>query len=126
MSHFGPYEDALSTASLSLFHTRISPYLNNGRLLAKTVVDDVARMDLPLSSQEGFLRQVIGWREFVHHVHDATDGFRSIEASGAPNVLSATTPLPAAYWQGGPYNPSGVKSGLHCLDHEVESLWQTA
>jgi len=76
LERFGPYEDALSTRSWGLFHTRIAPLLNLHRLLPRTVVDDVLAMELPLNSREGFVRQVLGWREFVHHVHEATDGFR--------------------------------------------------
>ncbi|MGA0870802.1 MAG: cryptochrome/photolyase family protein, partial [Planctomycetota bacterium] len=66
LEHFGPYEDAMSRRSRGLFHTRISPVLNLGRILPHRLVDDVAAMtDLPLPSREGFIRQVIGWREFV-------------------------------------------------------------
>lgn len=71
-------EEAMSAASSGLFHTRISALLNLHRLLPAEVVRDVASMDLPLASKEGFIRQVLGWREFVHHVHEATDGFRSV------------------------------------------------
>ena len=84
MTHFGPYEDAMSVRSSGLFHTRISPLLNLHRLLPRQVVDDVLELDLPLSSQEGFVRQVIGWREFVRHVHRATDGFRELGDGEAP------------------------------------------
>ena len=59
-----------------LFHTLISPLLNLQRLSARRVVGGVLAMDLPLPSQEGFVRQILGWREYVRHVHEATDGFR--------------------------------------------------
>jgi len=76
---FGPFEDAMSTISRGLFHTRISPLLNLLRLPPARVVADVAAMKtLPLSSKEGFIRQVLGWREYMRHVHEATDGFRRI------------------------------------------------
>jgi deoxyribodipyrimidine photolyase-related protein len=114
---FGPYEDAMSTASANLFHTRVSVLLNNSRLLPRRVIDDVMGLDLPLPSQEGFIRQVIGWREFMRHVHSATDGFRAIAPDARPNVLGAHEPLPAAFW--------GTPSGLHCLDHVVEEVWRT-
>ncbi|MDX1674058.1 MAG: cryptochrome/photolyase family protein [Longimicrobiales bacterium] len=78
MPHFGPYEDAMSEASRGLFHTRISPLLNLHRLLPADVVEDVAGLDVALASREGFIRQVLGWREFVRHVHQATDGFREL------------------------------------------------
>ena len=114
---FGPYEDAMSTASASLFHSRASALINNGRLLPRRIVDDVLALDIPLASQEGFVRQVLGWREFMRHVHDATDGFRALPEGRTDNVLGAREPLPSAYW--------GETSGLHCLDHVVEDVWRT-
>ena len=80
---FGPFEDAMSARSSGLFHTRISTLLNLHRLLPAEVVRDVVGMDLPLASKEGFIRQVLGWREFVHHVHEATDGFRNLPGAVA-------------------------------------------
>ncbi|MFN5495053.1 MAG: cryptochrome/photolyase family protein, partial [bacterium] len=76
LPNFGPYEDAMSRRSRGVFHTRLSPLMNLHRLLPRTVVDEVAALDLPLQSKEGFIRQVLGWREFVYQVHRATDGFR--------------------------------------------------
>lgn len=147
MPHFGPYEDAMSTKSRGLFHTRISPYLNLHRLLPRQVVDTVAgRYGVPLNSREGFVRQVFGWREFVHHVHEVTDGFRDLpegappvrEAPGDggwsgwtgrdwegavapdggadPSVLDAHDPVPPVFW--------GTPSGLACLDTVVGRLWE--
>ncbi len=78
LPHFGPYEDAMSSRSRSLFHTRVSSPLNLHRLLPSRVVSDVATCPAPLASREGFIRQVLGWREFVRHVHRRTDGFRRI------------------------------------------------
>lgn len=78
MVHFGPYEDAMSSKSRTLFHTLISPLLNLHRLLPARVVRDVEQMDIPLNSKEGFIRQVLGWREFMKHVHDQTDGLRHL------------------------------------------------
>lgn len=114
---FGPYEDAMSTGSANLFHTRVSALLNNGRLLPARLINDVVELDLPLASQEGFIRQVMGWREFMRHVHFATDGFRTIAPDENPNALEAHEPLPAAFW--------GAPSGLHCLDHVVDEVWKT-
>lgn len=149
MTHFGPYEDAMSTASSGLFHTRIAPLLNLHRLLPRRVVDDVLARDLPLSSQEGFVRQIIGWREFVRHVHRETDGFLEIPGqarapshppgdggwrriAGEPWRSDAT---PTAVDAGA--RPSfldahddlppaywGTPSGLGCLDRVVEDVWR--
>ncbi|CAN5271557.1 hypothetical protein BH11CYA1_BH11CYA1_29180 [soil metagenome] len=75
---FGPFEDAMSSANRGMFHSRISAVLNIHRLTPKQVVQDVLSLELPLASQEGFIRQVLGWREFVHKIHSETDGFRNI------------------------------------------------
>ena len=149
--HFGPYEDAMSRASRNLFHSRISALLNIFRLNPNDIVQDVLEMDIPLAGKEGFVRQILGWREFVYHVHTTTDGFRSIENEASP----------VAKWPGdGGYNtwsekkwPSGKTdrvlnggaspsflgsefpippvywgepSGLACLDHVVKTVWEDA
>ena len=126
LESFGPFEDAMSTASRTLFHTRISPLLNNLRLLAPRVVQDVAALKhLPLPSREGFIRQILGWREYMRHVHDATDGFRTIrgepqptnaEGSSTASFLGTSGKLPPAYWD--------RPSGLHCLDEVVRAVWE--
>jgi deoxyribodipyrimidine photolyase-related protein len=128
LAHFGPYEDAMSSASRTLFHTRISALLNNLRLTPARVIADVAVQELPIASQEGFIRQVLGWREFVRHVHQTTDGFRVLpdgtrppiapNGGAAPNALGADQPLPPAFW--------GTASGLGCLDSVVADVWADA
>ena len=109
---FGPYEDAMSVAEPDLFHTKVSALLNLGRLSPARLCTDAAEDHhagrLPLPSAEGFIRQILGWREFVRHVHRVTDGFASLTDGG---VLGATRPLPPAYW--------GTPSGLRCLDTVV-------
>jgi deoxyribodipyrimidine photolyase-related protein len=112
LPHFGPFEDAMSVQSTTLFHTRISSLLNLHRLLPRELMADVLEMELPLASKEGFIRQLLGWREFVRHVHGATDGFRTLPEGG----IRRGRPLPAAWW--------GTPSGLHCLDHVVADVWR--
>jgi deoxyribodipyrimidine photolyase-related protein len=119
LPHFGPYEDAMSTKSAGLFHTRLSPLLNLHRLLPRRVLDDVMATDLPLPSREGFVRQLLGWREFVRHIHEQTDGFFSLSEEAAPNHLSAHNALPLVFWGEAP-------SGLHCLDTVVQDVWRDA
>jgi deoxyribodipyrimidine photolyase-related protein len=136
---FGPYEDAMSVRERTLFHSRTSMLINLGRLSPAALVRDVAAMAIPLPSKEGFIRQVLGWREFMHHVHVATDGFRTLagaddtprdggyatwkgaawpvqpDDSATPSELGADAPLPPVYW--------GVESGLTCVDTVVKSVW---
>jgi deoxyribodipyrimidine photolyase-related protein len=146
---FGPFEDAMSLRSRGLFHTRISALMNIHRLLPSRILSDALRMELPMASKEGFIRQVLGWREFVNQVHLATDGFRNLPEKPAPIYPS---PGEGGYdlwsgksWKsnGSPKNldggaaPSflggetplppaywGEKSGLACLDHVVSTVWE--
>ena len=113
LPHFGPFEDALSRHSSGLFHSRCAALINLHRLLPARLVREAAALPLPLASQEGFIRQILGWREFVRHVHVATDGFRNVPS----NFLNVHEPLPAAYWPGAP-------SGLACLDAVVADVWR--
>lgn len=131
---FGKYEDAMCSDSSTLFHTRISALMNIHRLLPRRVLADVVQLEIPLASKEGFIRQILGWREFMHHVHEATDGFRNLPsgnpavlpapggAAGEPDggatfsALDAQEPLPAAFW--------GTKSGLNCLDTVISDVWR--
>ena len=116
--HFGPYEDAMSRVEPDLFHARISALMNVGRLMPRRVLDDVAQRyaagELPLSSAEGFIRQILGWREYVRHVHAVTDGFRKPPLA---NPLAAHRPLPPVYW--------GTPSGMRCMDTVVGEVVRT-
>ncbi|WP_109487089.1 cryptochrome/photolyase family protein [Occallatibacter savannae] len=134
LPYFGPYEDAMRDDAPRLFHSQVSALVNLGRLLPAALVRDVeqaaSKGKIPLASAEGFIRQLLGWREFMRHIHQQTDGYRLVEApheegkprstsrqpliGAAPAALHASLPLPAAYW--------GVKSGLHCLDTVVEQV----
>jgi deoxyribodipyrimidine photolyase-related protein len=111
LTDFGPFEDAMSRASSGLFHTRISGLLNLHRLLPARVVAEVAAMDIPLASKEGFIRQVLGWREFVHHVHEATDGFRDLP-EGAPPVAGVPGDGGWSRWAGRAWPGTGMAGGL--------------
>lgn len=69
---FGDYEDALSRQHRTLFHSVLSPLLNIGLLTPARVVDEALAHaeanQVPINSLEGFVRQVIGWREFIRGV----------------------------------------------------------
>ena len=71
LAQFGPYEDAMSTRSATVFHSLLSPLMNLGLLTPATILDRVlAKAEgVPIQSLEGFVRQVIGWREFVRGVY---------------------------------------------------------
>ncbi len=144
---FGKYEDAMYSGSSTLFHTRISALLNLHRLLPARIVRDVAALDIAIASKEGFIRQILGWREFMHHVHEETDGFRKMPDA---NAEVAVSPGDGGYgrwsgagWEGpadcsdggslvstlgadAPLPPAywGRKSGLNCLDQVIAGVWE--
>ncbi|MFT5281059.1 MAG: deoxyribodipyrimidine photolyase-related protein [Flavobacteriaceae bacterium] len=71
---FGDYEDAIVKDSSQLYHSILSPYLNSGLLEPLEVVHTILRYaqknDISLNSTEGFVRQIIGWREFIRMVYE--------------------------------------------------------
>jgi deoxyribodipyrimidine photolyase-related protein len=73
LSLFGPYEDAITGRSRALYHSVLSPSLNLGLVTPREVVDRVLGVarekDIPLNSLEGFIRQLVGWREFVRGIY---------------------------------------------------------
>jgi deoxyribodipyrimidine photolyase-related protein len=71
LAGFGPYEDALTQRSDTVFHSLLTPCLNLGLLTPREAVDGVLAVadEIPLQSVEGFVRQVIGWREFVRGIY---------------------------------------------------------
>ena len=134
LPHFGTYEDAMSEKSRGLFHSRLATLVNLHRLMPERVVHAAMGTKAPINSVEGFVRQMI-WREYVRHIHEVTDGFRTLEVErlpaerGArwkgftsqdkenhPNHLGQQNPLPMAYW--------GQTSGLRCLDASVASVME--
>jgi deoxyribodipyrimidine photolyase-related protein len=72
-SEFGPLEDAMTTDNWALHHSLLSPYLNNGLLhpseVIKAAVQAFNKGSIPIESAEGFIRQVIGWREYVNGMY---------------------------------------------------------
>ena len=154
LPRFGPYEDAMSRKSRGIFHTRLSPLMNLHRLLPSRVLADTLALDLPLASKEGFVRQLIGWREFVYRIHRETDGFRAVvRADEAPHEAPLEAPGDGGFarWSGRAWTPKappppgvdggarpnalsareplpaawwGSESGLQCLDHVVGDVWE--
>ncbi len=73
LANFGPYEDAIAADEWALHHSLLSPYLNNGLLHASEVVEAAVkafgRGGYPIESVEAFVRQVIGWREYINGMY---------------------------------------------------------
>ena len=73
ITNFGDYEDAVKKNSPFLFHSILSPYLNIGLVTPKEIIKKIlnanSKKKIPLNSLEGFIRQVIGWREFMRGIY---------------------------------------------------------
>jgi len=108
---FGAYQDAMMMDQPFLFHAIISPYLNIGLLKPLDVCKKAEKAFLdgraPLNSVEGFIRQIIGWREYIRGIY-----FLQGPNYTQNNYLDHNRPLPSLYW--------GKESGLNCLDQCVK------
>ena len=90
--NFGPYEDAMALDSWSLHHSVISPYINNGLLHPQEVVSAAIKAfesgAIPIESAEGFIRQVIGWREYINGMYwHLGEDYRENNSLGAKRSL---------------------------------------
>lgn len=96
---FGTYQDAMVTGQDWLYHSWLSPALNLGLLtpleVAQAAADAYAAGEVPLNAAEGFIRQVIGWREYVRGYY-----WMEMPEVADANALEATRPLPEFYWTG--------------------------
>ena len=73
INNFGDYEDSVKKNSPFLFHSTLSPYLNLGLITPKEIITKILNANklknIPINSLEGFVRQVIGWREFMRGIY---------------------------------------------------------
>ncbi|MDX1908322.1 MAG: cryptochrome/photolyase family protein [Bacteroidia bacterium] len=117
LRQFGDYEDAMVARHAHLWHSVLTPALNIGLLQPEEVVAQVlaahADAPIPLNSLEGFIRQVIGWREFVRLMY-----LREGVPMRTRNFFDHQAPLTPALWEG--------RTGLLPYDHLVQQLHRTA
>lgn len=117
--HFGDYQDALHTDEVNLFHSRISFALNAKIIRPLEVVQTVIAYyrehsdDIELSQVEGFVRQIIGWREYMRGIY-----WKEMPAYASMNALENTNPLPEFYWTG--------KTKMNCLHQSISNSLENA
>ncbi len=116
LPRFGPHEDAMTRRSWHLAHSLLSPYLNLGLLRPAEVCDAVqAAWDegrVPIASAEGFIRQVIGWREYVWGVY-----WLWMPEYRGKNALGAKRALPPAF-------ADSSRTEMRCVAETVRSVEQ--
>jgi deoxyribodipyrimidine photolyase-related protein len=113
---FGPYQDAMVTGEDTLWHALLSPYLNLGLLHPQEVIQAAEAAyhahNLPLNSVEGFIRQVLGWREYMHGLYWQVE-----EEYFARNWFGHDRPLPDFFWTG--------NTDLNCLHQVIDQVRRT-
>ncbi len=99
LARFGDFQDAMLTDERFLYHSIVSMYLNCGLLdplaMCRKVEAAYRAGRAPLNAAEGYIRQVIGWREYVRGIY-----WLKMPAYADSNALQATRPLPDFYWTG--------------------------
>lgn len=117
--HFGDYQDALHTEEINLFHSRISFALNVKLIGPLEVVEQVIShyrknsTSIDLAQVEGFVRQIIGWREYMRGIY-----WKEMPKYASKNTLDNHNPLPDFYWTG--------KTKMNCLHHSISNSLDNA
>ena len=110
LPHFGDYQDAMSSKAPRLFHSLLSFALNTKMLHPREVIldaEDAWRAGhAPLHAVEGFIRQILGWREYVRGVYWA-----NMPGYEKHNVFGHTQDLPTWFWDG--------KTRMNCMRHSI-------
>jgi deoxyribodipyrimidine photolyase-related protein len=112
LAYFGTYQDALFSGHKFLFHSRLSFAMNSKMISPKEVVDAVIsyyyqhQENIELAQVEGFVRQIIGWREYVRGIY-----WKEMPNYSQMNVLENYNPLPDFFWTG--------KTKMKCLQHSI-------
>lgn len=117
LSNFGSYQDAMQTGSPWLFHAHISFYLNIGLLLPLECIKAAEAAYYgglaPINAVEGFIRQILGWREYVRGIY-----WLKMPEYKNLNFLQAERELPEFYWT--------AKTKLNCLKQVITETKENA
>ncbi|SNS11985.1 cryptochrome/photolyase family protein [Antarctobacter heliothermus] len=111
LPRFGDYQDAILDGNRFLYHSLLSAYINIGLLDALEVCQAVEKAyekgSVPINAAEGFIRQIIGWREYMRGIY-----FREGPEYPTRNALKHDRTLPALYW--------GAGTNMRCMAKAVE------
>lgn len=115
LKNFGPYEDAVSESEPFIYHSVLSPMMNIGLITDQEVVEtsysyyQSHKKTIPIQSFEGFIRQVIGWRNYVYTVY-LLDGKNLFES----NFLKHKNELNEKFWTG--------ETGIKPIDSLIQKI----
>ena len=108
LSMFGPYEDAMAQEESFLYHSVLSMYLNIGLLEPKQIINKVLEKDgIKVESVEGFIRQILGWREYIRGIY-----WHTMPKYSKTNYFDAKNKLPKFYWTG--------NTDMNCMKNCIE------
>ena len=114
---FGIYEDAVLINESIINHSVISPLINSGLLepkyIVETSLDYYKKYDIPLNSMEGFIRQIIGWREFIRGVYHSKG-----TEERTKNYWSFKRKIPKSFYEG--------STGIDPIDDTIKKVKKTA
>lgn len=114
---FGMYQDAMLEKSAVLYHSFLSPYLNHGLIGPGEVLEGVSRAyqegDIPINSAEGYIRQILGWREYIHGTY-----WMKMPEMADGNFFESNRPMPDLFTQG--------ETRLKCVQCVLNQTSQTA
>ncbi len=114
---FGDHQDAMASGEDFLYHAVISIYLNAGLLdplECCRAAEDAWRNDAaPLNAVEGFVRQILGWREFIRGIY-----WHYMPDYAEQNALEGDLPLPGFYWSG--------ETGMKCMAETIAGIRRNA
>ncbi|NAY92485.1 cryptochrome/photolyase family protein [Muricauda sp. JGD-17] len=119
LKYFGDYQDAFHTDERFLFHSRLSFAMNTKMISPKEVVDGVLEFfyanqdDIHISQVEGFIRQILGWREYMRGVY-----WKEMPGYAELNGLENKNPLPEFFWTG--------KTQMNCLKQSISQSLEEA
>lgn len=117
LKNFGKYQDAINKNNSYLFHSILSPVLNTGLLTPKYVISQTLshakKNKIPINSLEGFIRQIIGWREFVRAVYQIIG-----QEQRESNFFNNKRELPESFYT--------AKTNIDPVDNIIEKIKNTA
>jgi deoxyribodipyrimidine photolyase-related protein len=117
LENFGQFQDAMKTDEDFLFHAVISPYINTGLLNPREVCEAVLKAgekkSLPIETIEGFIRQILGWREYVRGIY-----WLKMPEYVESNTFDANRPLPDFFWT--------ADTDLFCLHQSIKATLNNA
>lgn len=113
---FGDFEDAIVKEEIILHHSLLSPLINVGLLTVEQVIEKslevFEKQNIPLNSFEGFIRQIIGWREFIRAVYELKG-----RQERTTNFWGFTRKIPESFWKG--------TTGIEPIDSTIKKVLET-